>query len=272
MTVQVTQRAIDKMSEEQIALVKRTICKGADNDELQLFIHACNKTGLDPFMKQIYAIKRGAVMTIQTGIDGFRLIAERTGNYSPGREPTFAYDEKGHLLSATAYIKKKTSDGVWHEIAATAHLEEYNAGQGLWKKMPKAMLAKCSEALCLRKSFPADLSGLYTQEEMQQADVEIVSTQPTGKQSLQVEAATPPKARENGLIGQEEASKIDKALEEAFALPNQREEFRKNILKSCKVNSFEEVPASMLKALWNSINVNKKKVAPVEAIEEEVPL
>lgn len=150
-------------------LIKRTFCKGGSDDELELFMHACKRTGLDPFMKQIYAIKRGNQMTIQTGIDGFRLIADRSGNYSPGKSASFELDDKGAVIAATAYLKKRTADNVWHEISATAYMDEYNAKQGLWAKMPRTMLAKCAEALALRKAFPAELSGLYTNDEMDQS-------------------------------------------------------------------------------------------------------
>lgn len=156
----------------KIDLIKRMYCKNCSNDEIEIFVHACKRTGLDPFSKQIYAIKRGGILTIQTGIDGLRLIAERTGNYSPGKESTFTYDDKNNLISATAYIKKRTPDNTWHEVAACAYFDEYNAKQGLWQKMPRAMLAKCAEALALRKAFPAEMSGLYSSEEMDQAPPE----------------------------------------------------------------------------------------------------
>ena len=80
-------------------------------------------------------------------------------------------------MSATAYIKKQTSDGTWHEVSATAHYIEYcqrnKEGQPtrFWEGMAHSQLAKCAEALALRKSFPADLSGLYTADEMRQAAV-----------------------------------------------------------------------------------------------------
>lgn len=157
-------------SDEQIDLIKNSICKGANNDELQYFLMACKRSGLDPFAKQIYSVPRGGQRTIQTSIDGFRLIADRTGKYAPGKEPTFEYDKNGNLISATSYVMKQTRDGTWHEVSANACFNEYNAGSPLWKKMPKAMLSKCAESLALRKSFPAEMSGLYGQEEMDQAD------------------------------------------------------------------------------------------------------
>ncbi len=179
-------------SHEQVEILKNSICKGVTNEEFQIFLMACKKTQLDPFMRQIYAVKRkskrpdgswGETMTIQTGIDGYRLIAERTGYYAPGPEPTYSYDENGNLQSATAYIKKQTRDGTWHTISSSAYIDEYmqttldrNTGEkkpsGMWGNMPRTMLAKCAEAQALRKAFPAEMSGVYTKEEMMQAEAE----------------------------------------------------------------------------------------------------
>lgn len=166
-------------TKDKIDLLRNTVCKGASDNELQLFLHVCKRTGLDPLMKQIYSISRGNQRTIQTGIDGLRLIAERTGRYTPGKEPTFVYDDKGQLISATSYIKKLTPDGIWHDVSATCFLCEYNPGNNpMWKKMPHVMLAKCAEAAALRRAFPAEMSGLYTTEEMAQAEVEIKEPEP----------------------------------------------------------------------------------------------
>lgn len=164
-------------------LLKRTFAKDLSDDDFLLFLHACKRSGLDPFMKQIYAIPRDDYqsgtkkMTIQTGIDGYRLIADRTGKYMPGRDCTYGYDKDGKLMCATAYVKKLASDGSWHEICHTVYWNEYVALKkdgtpiALWKTKPHIMLGKCAEAGALRKAFPADLSGIYTKEEMEQGDI-----------------------------------------------------------------------------------------------------
>jgi phage recombination protein Bet len=166
--------ATNGFSEEKIQFLKRTVCKDATDDELQLFIHVCQKCKLDPFMKQIYAVKRGGQMTIQTSIDGLRLVADRSGNYAPGKEPSFSYDDNGRLISATAYLKKRTPDGTWHEMSSTAFYNEFkpNYENSFWKQMPHVMLSKCAESAALRKGFPAEMSGIYTEEEMSQASQE----------------------------------------------------------------------------------------------------
>ncbi len=192
---------LEYFSGDQVDLIKRQICKGATDDELQLFLYQCKRTGLDPFSRQIYAIRRkegGAEkMTIQTGIDGYRIIADRTGRYAPGPETTFEMGgpEGKFVIKATAYVLKRTPDGTWHTVAASAHFDEYAAYKfdgkltHMWLEKPRIMIAKCAEALALRKAFPAELSGVYTAEEMDRSNVESTELERQLQASIDMQKA-----------------------------------------------------------------------------------
>lgn len=225
-------------SPAQLEVIKRTIAPNLTEDELMIFAHICHRVRLDPFAKQIYAIKRGGQMCIQTGIDGFRLVAERTGKYAPGNDTEFLYDDKNRLLGAKVYVKKITNDGTWHNISATALLSEYNANQGLWRKMPHVMIEKCAEARALRRAFPSDLSGLYSEEEMQQADVNYPTKNP---QQLK-----------ESIISEDKAKAIDDYI-------NGDDDIRAALYKICKVDSVYEIKESQLQACRNYVKARKRE-------------
>lgn len=213
--LQVTSAAPDEngWTRSQIDLIKATVAKDTTDEELQLFLMIAKRTGLDPFARQVYCIRRfdrtlnRKVATIQTSIDGYRLLADRTGRYAPGRETVFYYDmeakgeDVARLISATVYIKKHIQ-GEWHEIAATAYFDEYAQESPLWKRMPRVMLAKCAESLALRRAFPAELSGIYTSDEMG-ADTPLQEARPV------VDVEVPPVHRLHAAPARDDAPPVD---------------------------------------------------------------
>jgi len=164
-------------TDDQTALIKRTICRGATDDEFALFSYVCERTRLDPFLRQIHAVKRWSaaegreVMAIQVGIGGFHLIADRTGAYCGNDEPRYGPPNKnGHPESATVTVWKLVA-GQRCAFTATVRWDEFKQLKrdggltAMWARMPFLMLGKCAEAAALRKGFPAELSGLQTPDE-----------------------------------------------------------------------------------------------------------
>ncbi len=158
--------------------------------EFDSFVYQCKRTNLDPLTRQIYAVWRHdsrqgkAVMGVQVSIDGFRIIAERTGTYQ-GQEPTLWQDHEGNWHESWIKDGKPAAckvgvnrEGFRGPLWAVATWKEYSKTFGLWQTLPAVMLAKCAESLALRKAFPAELSGLYTAEEMSQAEVDAPDSTP----------------------------------------------------------------------------------------------
>lgn len=187
----------------QLALIRRTVAADCNEDEFDLYIEVAKRVGLDPFRRQIYAVvynkdkPNKRKMSIITGIDGFRAVAARCGDYRPDNaeamiviDPDLKDPDTNPLgierAVYTAY--KRGDDGEWYPVVGTAYWEEFApitdewaeneegkwrptgkssiAKTSNWRKMGRVMIVKCAESQALRKGWPEDLSGVYSEEEM----------------------------------------------------------------------------------------------------------
>ena len=182
-------------TDQQIAAL-RQIGLGANTQaDVEVFFHQAKRSGLDPFRREIYMItrktKNGPKATIQTGIDGFYKIADRVTRQTGGTwgiPETLWCGPNGQwrdvwLEETPPAAAKVTVERNGSRFTTVATSAEYNAGSPMWQKMPARMIAKCAEALAIRRAFPDDLSGLYTSEEMAQADSPAPAPRPQAQQS-----------------------------------------------------------------------------------------
>lgn len=197
----------------QLGLIRRTVAADTTPDEFNMFIEIAKRAGLDPFRRQLYCLvynkdkedKRKVAFI--TGIDGFRAVAARNGDYRPDdAEPEFVTDEaaKDSETNPQGFVKAtvkayKRHGTEWHPVVGVAYWNEFaplkeiwaenDQGKrrptgrfeidkkGNWYRMPHVMLAKCAEAQALRKGWPEDLSGIYSPEEMERPMLDVTPTE-----------------------------------------------------------------------------------------------
>jgi len=193
---------LDFTSKDMIKTLKQTVAVGTNDAEFAMFSEVCKASGLNPFLKQIWCIVTGKdsyrKVQIMTGIDGFYEIANRHPQYD-GSEIILSEEiieipikitkwENGsstyvdHIVeapvSATCKVYRKdrkmpTSITVyWKEYA-----QDLVSSKGklmIWGRMPRVLLSKCAESTALRKAFPQQMSGIYTQEEMPEGSIRNV--------------------------------------------------------------------------------------------------
>lgn len=162
-------------SREQLDLIKATFASGTTDNEFQLFVQTCKRLRLDPFARQAFCVKRGGLAQTQVSIDGFRVVAERSGEYEgqtaaqwcgPDGVWRDVWLEREPPAAARVGVYRR---GHREPMYAVARHASFAQSSPTWTKMADIMLAKCAEAQALRKAFPQDLSGIYSVDEMEQA-------------------------------------------------------------------------------------------------------
>ena len=193
-------------SAEQLAALAQIGVQNAPPADLAVFLNFAQRTGLDPFARQLYMIGRnsqgGKKWTIQASIDGLRIVAERSGDYAGQVGPEFCgtdgiwrdvwVGEQPPVAARVGVLRH----GFAAPLYAVAYWDEYvqTSANGqptaMWASKPKLMLAKCAEALALRKAFPNDLAGLYTADEMGNQDRPTVPAMIEAEPAIVVDAST----------------------------------------------------------------------------------
>lgn len=199
-----------KFTPEEVALIHRTMMAGASKDDVALFVATCERTGLDPFARQIMASSRntqkdGAWVTVWNWlvtIDGLRKVAVDSGEYEGQEGPFWCGKDgtwkeiwtDGDPYAAKVIVHRK---GFRTGLAGIAKFESYvqkkrdGKPNQVWANLGDHMIAKCAEALALRKAFPNEMAGLYTTDEMAQAGFDAPKAEPEATKPAPAAAAGP---------------------------------------------------------------------------------
>lgn len=181
--------AMSGYNPDQIALIKATVAKGTNDNELAYFLSVCKTVELNPMIKQIWCYKdnRGNLLMF-AGKDGFLAIAQRDTRWNGitsayvCEKDTFEMDipngkikhstngkERGKIIGAYAIVRPKGCELTtieWADIAT------YDKGQFVWKSHQGDMIMKVAEIHALKKAF--GISGLNSEYDFNiQSDVAL---------------------------------------------------------------------------------------------------
>lgn len=211
------------MSGSQIALIRTTVAKDCNEQEFNLFMEAARAYGLDPFRKQISALVFNKAkadkrqMAIIVSRDGYRVIAQRCRNYRPASDPAqidlddalvSPTNPKG-IVKATVKLWQQDNRGEWFPVVGEAYWDEFAAVKdefaeneerqwrptgrktldGNWGRMPIVMITKCAEAQALRAGWPDQFGGIYAEEEMHRAEMDLTASEIVAAEEERTRAA-----------------------------------------------------------------------------------
>ncbi len=155
--------------------------------EFDYFLAVCSIRGLNPLLREAHLIKdNSGAINVQVGIDGFRALAEDTGQYAGQTPVEYEYAPRDPAFTIRVAVGREYRDIGWAGRPSYARVGVYRAGAaepfygeswieedfngnadtGMWRRRPHTMLAKVAEARACRRAFPRSLSGVYAEGEL----------------------------------------------------------------------------------------------------------
>ena len=242
-----------RMKPSEAALIVRQFqerCPKATPEMAVRLLYTAETRQLNPLMNHIYGMvffdkqQQRDVLNIITGVDGFRLIAQRTGRYLglEGSGIEYMRDNSGKVMAARCCVLRELESGAVARFPAEVFMKDYHTGKNLWQKMPDVMIGKVAEVHAIRRGFP-EAAGLYSPEEMEQAQ----SDQPTQQPVNVTPAKEPPKRKGKAEIAADARAAIaeQKQTEAYTELPTASGTWSK--VKQAQIDA---VAADAYLALW----------------------
>jgi len=152
---------INYLNPKMIETLRNTVARDLTDSEFQLFTEICKSSGLNPFKKEVWAIKAGGRLQVMTGINGYMAIANNHPQFD-GMEIDVEM-KTDRPFKATCKVHRKDRK---FPSTGVALMAEFGKSSPIWVQMPTVMLTKVAKCIALREAFCQELNGTYAEEEM----------------------------------------------------------------------------------------------------------
>lgn len=144
------------------------------DQEIMMFTALCKFQRLNPFLREVYLIKYASDMpaSMVVGKEAFLKRAAKNDKYA-GHETGISED--GKTAWAKVYMHGNKVP-IKCEVDYDEYVGKTKAGKinRMWREKPRTMLKKVALCQSLRESLPADLGGMYSAEEINTVQSELL--------------------------------------------------------------------------------------------------
>ena len=164
----------------ELIAVKTRQGKGPSDKDVNMFLHLCKASGLNPYVKDAYLLgydsRDGPVFNIISSIKALEKRADAHPQFDGIESGLVVVSDSGEIKDVSGAMRLPGLEiiGGWakvwrkdHRLPHEARLElsVYSSGKSRWLADPAGMIVKCSKAAAYREAFPTELGGIYTSEE-----------------------------------------------------------------------------------------------------------